>query len=85
MSARALGYIKFTRPVELPELGFQLELNAGTEVHVGRDPRNPRVAVPVVFRDLETNDFVIGKRRIPVQAGLVECYEFAAAVKVAKK
>jgi hypothetical protein len=68
----------FKRPVEIPGLGTQKRLVAGTEQYVnGTILSSKLVKVPAMYRDPDTQELVIGGRRYPLSGGDVESYELA--------
>lgn len=81
---RAVGTVEFIRPVNLPDLGWQKRLVAGESVYKDSQPQGQKLAVPIMWRDGDTGEMVIGSRRFPIQGGVIEWYELARGAGSAK-
>ncbi len=76
-SVRPVAYVRFNRPVDVPGFGLQRELTSGGETRAHGNPIGVPLTVPAMFRDGDTQELVIGRRRYPLAGGLIESYELA--------
>lgn len=76
---RAVGRVVFRERIEIEGIGRIKLLIAGTPVKA--DAYSPEVPCPVMYRDSDTQELVIGEDRFPLASGLIESYRLASAVK----
>lgn len=80
-AVRPVGFVRFVRAVDVPNLGLQRELTAGGNCNLHGNPVGTPIPVPAMYRDGDTQELVIGTRRYPLASGIIESYELSRMAK----
>ena len=73
---RRVGYLRFSHPVLLPDVGFIREMTAGTELDVDRPGgRGIGTPIPEMWYLPDESVIVVGTRRFHTGAGIVESWD----------